>query len=1510
MTSLKCGTVFRVPALALLGFIGVLTILFLVQGFGSVEGAIHYVDDDGGADYTTINHAMENATDGDTIMIHPGSYEETLEVNKELTFTSTTGDPEDVVIHKAGVQSIFSVYSNNVTISGLTVKYGTYMIFLHSSDNCLIENNIIMDGGSNGIRVDGTFEDGASNNTIRGNNITGIVQYGAQIGDEGGYNIIENNMFYNCGDGLWIYFTAFEIVRNNTIMNCDGQGLTIHQSNYCEITNNTIEGTTWIGLSMSYSSWNTLRENTISGSEYNIDFLGTATPDFEHDIDDSNTVDGRPIYYWMNRDNETVPTDAGFVGIVSSENITVKDLTLNHNGESILFVSTMYSLIDEVNCSFSEYGIHLFFSDHNTIVGGTVWENDKAGIYVKDSNHNTLNGIDASNGGYNFCDGIYIMDSDHTTVITCRVNENWGKGIMLISSSYCTVSMNEVNENTRSGIWLVTGTFNRIENNSASGNGDNGIYLGSSPKWNHIANNTCSGNGDNLNEAGINFESGTVNTAIHNTVSNNKASGFYFQYGSGNLITDNNVQSNTGRAGFYLSRFAVTNTISRNNVSNNQKGFELAQASGNVIDNNSIFNSRFNGILITDGDVNSIMGNFIVNTSEGYGIHLKSVCQQNQILNNYLDNDQNAFDDGTDNVWNTAKQAGTNIVDGPWLGGNYWGNYSGLDGDSDWIGDTPQAIDGGDNEDLLPLMLKPTLRTDFSWEPKNPLEGTEVQFTDKTTPGEFALTNWHWDFDDGSTSDEQNPMHTFDTAGTYEVMLDVLDSDGNSKQATKHVFVKLAGPLYAENVNTGERFGSIQEAVNDTDTLAGHVIEVDPGNHTENIIVWKEVTIRSISGDYNDTFLMPRERLDPVFTVIANRVTISGLTITQSGWTAGNEVGIYLNHSDESTVENNHILNHGAGITMTSCQHSVVQGNLLENNSNYAIFLASGIVMSHPSEYNTIQGNVIVGAGSTPLWEGVGIGMEYTDHSTISENELDGLSTGILLRASNSYNVIEENSIAFCLDEGIRIGTVAPFEGGNMGNHLINNTLRYIIGVSFSTTYNSHSNIIENMTIGSTYPTRISFTCRGTIDIHPQNQWVTDKHRTKENLGTFFKLGGGSLIDWIDLMVYYPEDWIPAIKESTIQLCSIETFGAEFPWFPLQEETGLNMDENYVRANITRWGEEPYDMIYPYGVFGSSVYDVDFGDSGYVNIDFGGTGDIDLDVEVEQNPGPDDDSLEIFVNITQIGTGDLEWLNITIDLSDNSFVDEGDDLLIYYWNETRERWVVVEHSGYDRDTGRVWANLSHLTVFAPRIVSDTSRPTIVHTPLTEIDGFPAMVIEAQIIDDREVQEAKVYVRKAGSDSWTEVPMLKSGGGGMYTATFHVNWLVDDLEYYIWATDGTNEVTSPANAQEPYLIEGEFGEGTDEGVEMVAIMFFVIIVIVVLVVIPIKTGMIGGSKERKGPMDPGQQLIQDIESLKKDPDQGKEVDRKPNEGNGPNERDAIDEEEQVGMGPDIDPEGKD
>lgn len=63
----------------------------------------------------------------------------------------------------------------------------------------------------------------------------------------------------------------------------------------------------------------------------------------------------------------------------------------------------------------------------------------------------------------------------------------------------------------------------------------------------------------------------------------------------------------------------------------------------------------------------------------------------------------------------------------------------------------------------------------------NPTSGSApltVSFTGSGTDSDGEISEYYWDFDDGTTSNEQNPTHTFQLVDTYNVLFTVTDDGG------------------------------------------------------------------------------------------------------------------------------------------------------------------------------------------------------------------------------------------------------------------------------------------------------------------------------------------------------------------------------------------------------------------------------------------------------------------------------------------------------------------------------------------------------------------------------------------------------------------------------------------------------------------------------------------------------------------------------------------------------------
>jgi len=264
------------------------------------------------------------------------------------------------------------------------------------------------------------------------------------------------------------------------------------------------------GIYMRYSSNNTLKNNILSGNTHNFGIGDGGLSDYTQNICTSNTVDGNPIYYWVDQKDVQIPNDAGFVGVVNSTNITVRDLTLTNNTQGVLFAYSANSRIDNVTTSNNWYSIDLRFSSNNILSRNTANSNH-CGIYMGDSNNNTLENNNASNNDYY---GIYLDDSSNNT-LTCNTANSNDESIYLSWSCNNTLSRNTANSNDCRGIHLSSLSNNILSGNTANSNNWHGISLTDS------SNNTLMKNNASNNGNGIFLCASRNNTICHNNLINN-----------------------------------------------------------------------------------------------------------------------------------------------------------------------------------------------------------------------------------------------------------------------------------------------------------------------------------------------------------------------------------------------------------------------------------------------------------------------------------------------------------------------------------------------------------------------------------------------------------------------------------------------------------------------------------------------------------------------------------------------------------------------------------------------------------------------------------------------------------------------------------------------------------------------------------------------------------------------------------------------------------------------------
>ncbi len=457
-----------------------LAILLLAGGAGAATLTVC----SSGCTYTSIQAAINAASTGDIVEVQSGTYYENVNVNKSLTLKGIDIGGGKPVVDARGNGNAITLSAGNSVLEGFAAR------------NSSVWPNA-------GIKVNSN-NNNIKNNTASNNYDDGISLYSSSN------NTLSNNTASNNWDGISLYSSSNNTLSNNTASN-NGNGISLYSS-----SNNTLIG------------------NTMFGNSYNFGLGGNSDSDFDQNIDTSNLVDGKPIYYVKNAANQIYDgsTNAGTFYCISCNNVTIRGLTLSKNFAGVYLWKTQNSRIENILASNnSNVGIWLSDSSNNTLNNNTA-SNNSFGVGMYSSSNNTLSNNTASNNSY----GIYLWDSSNNTLSNNTASNNYYGIYMDYASNNNTLSNNNASNNSYYGIYLY-GSSNTLIGNNAANNG-NGIFLYSS------SSNTLSGN----------------------NASNNRNVGIYLSYSSNNAIYNNyfnntiNAQDN-GNNFWNITKTAGTNII-------------------------------------------------------------------------------------------------------------------------------------------------------------------------------------------------------------------------------------------------------------------------------------------------------------------------------------------------------------------------------------------------------------------------------------------------------------------------------------------------------------------------------------------------------------------------------------------------------------------------------------------------------------------------------------------------------------------------------------------------------------------------------------------------------------------------------------------------------------------------------------------------------------------------------------------------------------------------------------
>lgn len=474
--------------------------------FGVVGAELITVCQDG-CDYSTIGLGIYHAQPGDIVEVQSGVYIENVVANKPMVLRGVDTGSGRPMVNGNYNESGFIIEADGVTLEGFEINnsQGSYFDLWA------------------GIRVE-------SDNNIIANNSIYTSENGILI-KSSGQNVLDSNVLADNKYGIKLDASFNNRILNNTLRK-NKLGILITGSRNNELNGNEVSSSESIGIELENSLDNILKDNQMRNNTYNFAASG------RNDIDTSNFVNSRSIYYLVGKSNQVLDatSSAGAVCCIDCKNMTFKDLTLNNNLNGIYLLNTGKSTIENCSIDRSECGIKLEGSDGNTLRNNTAF-------------NNTL--------------GISILNCTNDLIYGNRLQENGVAGLNLDLSREAIIEDNLFNKNLQ-GIIIIESDDNLIRGNNLSNNTGRGIFLSKS------LGNNISGNRIIGNNLGMELEKPWKTRVSGNEITEN-GKGLILECGINNDISANNITRNL--LGLLLDRSGnnTVNNFLQNNIKDEEE---------------------------------------------------------------------------------------------------------------------------------------------------------------------------------------------------------------------------------------------------------------------------------------------------------------------------------------------------------------------------------------------------------------------------------------------------------------------------------------------------------------------------------------------------------------------------------------------------------------------------------------------------------------------------------------------------------------------------------------------------------------------------------------------------------------------------------------------------------------------------------------------------------------------------------------------------------------------------
>jgi len=198
-----------IPIQRLICYIVVITLISIISI--PAADASEYTVAPTGAEYTSIQEAINQSIPGDTILVNSGTYRENLLLDKKINLIGIDSGGGAPIIDPANKRNAMEILADGCRVEGFTFQNIELLngILVKSRENTIGRNTVLN-------TAKGILLQSAMNNTIYGNNITNSSESGIAL-ESSNDNLIEENIVSKNSIGIELdkYSLSNHIFRNN-----------------------------------------------------------------------------------------------------------------------------------------------------------------------------------------------------------------------------------------------------------------------------------------------------------------------------------------------------------------------------------------------------------------------------------------------------------------------------------------------------------------------------------------------------------------------------------------------------------------------------------------------------------------------------------------------------------------------------------------------------------------------------------------------------------------------------------------------------------------------------------------------------------------------------------------------------------------------------------------------------------------------------------------------------------------------------------------------------------------------------------------------------------------------------------------------------------------------------------------------------------------------------------------------------------------------------------------------